>query len=129
GSYVNQERVTDALLRAQDVVRLGNWVGIVLALTERDQPLTQVAGGVFLGPAATRVHAQAVRAAVSQLPIVLCGETGSGKEVLARTIHRASGRPGDLVAVNCAALPEGLAEAELFGYRKGAFTGAHKSSP
>src|SRR5690606_35976154 len=92
GSYVNQERVTDALLRAQDVVRLGNWVGIVLALTERDQPLTQVAGGVFLGPAATRVHAQAVRAAVSQLPIVLCGETGSGKEVLATTIHRASGR-------------------------------------
>src|SRR5690606_29931746 len=63
------------------------------------------------------------------LPIILYGETGSGKEVLARTIHRASGRPGDLVAVNCAALPEGLAEAELFGYRKGAFTGAHKSSP
>lgn len=129
GSYVNQERVTDALLRVQDVVRLGNWVGIVLALTERDQPLTQVAGGVFLGPAATRVHAQAVRAAVSQLPIVLCGETGSGKEVLATTIHRASGRSGALVAVNCAALPEGLAEAELFGYRKGAFTGANQPSP
>src|SRR5204862_5293609 len=67
-------------------------------------------------------------AAASDLPVVLQGETGTGKEVVARSLHGFSGRPGELVAVNCAALPEGLAEAELFGYRRGAFTGADRAS-
>jgi transcriptional regulator with PAS, ATPase and Fis domain len=60
---------------------------------------------------------------------VLEGETGTGKELGAQALHRWSGRPGALVAVNCAALPEGLAEGELFGYRRGAFTGAERASP
>ena len=128
GCLLNRKPVVQSLLQPQDVLRLGNWVGVVLSLTEHDQPLTQVADHIILGPAATRVHAQAIRAAASQLPIIVYGETGSGKEVLATTIHRAGGRAGQFVAVNCAALPEGLAEAELFGYRKGAFTGAHQSS-
>jgi len=69
------------------------------------------------------------QAATSNLTIVLEGETGTGKEVVTRSVHQWSGRPGPLVAVNCAALPEGLAEGELFGYRRGAFTGADRASP
>ena len=65
-------------------------------------------------------------AAVRKMPILVRGETGTGKEQLARHAHAASGRAGAFVPVNCAALPDSLIEAELFGYAEGAFTGAKK---
>ena len=70
---------------------------------------------------------RACRVLDAQLPVLLQGETGTGKEVFARALHRRSARADKpFVAVNCAALPEGLIEAELFGYEEGAFTGARK---
>ena len=65
-------------------------------------------------------------AARRAMPILIRGETGTGKEQLARHVHSASARSGSFVPVNCAALPESLIEAELFGYAEGAFTGAKK---
>jgi transcriptional regulator with PAS, ATPase and Fis domain len=65
-------------------------------------------------------------AAARKMPILIGGETGTGKEQLARHAHAASGRKGAFVPVNCAALPESLIEAELFGYADGAFTGARR---
>jgi two-component system response regulator PilR (NtrC family) len=71
------------------------------------------------------LRAQIARLARSQAPIAINGESGSGKELAAREIHAQSARAGKpFVAVNCGAIPEALMEAEFFGYRKGAFTGA-----
>jgi transcriptional regulator with AAA-type ATPase domain len=60
----------------------------------------------------------------SEIPMLVEGESGTGKEVIARAIHQLSGRSGAFVPVNCGALPENLVESELFGYKKGAFSGA-----
>jgi two-component system response regulator PilR (NtrC family) len=71
------------------------------------------------------VRALIRRVSRSQAPVAISGESGSGKELVARAIHDCSGRrTGPFVAVNCGAIPEQLMEAEFFGYRKGAFTGA-----
>jgi transcriptional regulator with PAS, ATPase and Fis domain len=75
-------------------------------------------------PQWTRVVRLAERYAPSRLPVLLIGATGTGKELLAQHIHRLSRRPGELVDVNCAALPRDVAESLLFGHRRGAFTGA-----
>ncbi len=69
------------------------------------------------------------RVASSNATVLLLGESGTGKEVLAQGLHQASKRSGRFVAINCAAIPENLLESELFGYEKGAFTGASKTTP
>jgi transcriptional regulator with PAS, ATPase and Fis domain len=129
GSYLNGIALHEAPLGAGDVVRLGEWVGVVVALA-RDTPFAfgTIAPGLFGGPKLRAVLEPVLRAARSDLSVVIEGETGTGKEVVARAIHAESGRQGAFLAINCAALPEGMAEAELFGYRRGAFTGAEWTS-
>lgn len=78
-------------------------------------------------PAIAKLIEQARRIVGQGIPILLQGETGAGKDVWAQALHQAGPRSGAMVAVNCAAIPESLIEAELFGYRPGAFTGADKA--
>jgi transcriptional regulator with PAS, ATPase and Fis domain len=95
---------------------------LVQEASDDDGPRTQVIGQ---SQAIRDVFALVERAQGSTATVLLCGETGTGKEVVARRIHEGSPRKrGPMVAVNCAAFPETLLESELFGYRKGAFTGA-----
>lgn len=92
----------------------------------RPAPSPRTPAPVF--DAATRTSLdRVVRLLDAQIPVLLQGETGSGKELFARAVHAAGARAAaPFVAVNCAALPEGLIEAELFGYEEGAFTGARR---
>lgn len=88
------------------------------------QPVRNV---VFVDPASQHLLALAQKVAQADVTALLVGPTGSGKEVLARVLHEASGRAhGPFVALNCAAMPENLIEDMLFGHEKGAFTGAHR---
>jgi sigma-54 dependent transcriptional regulator, acetoin dehydrogenase operon transcriptional activator AcoR len=89
-------------------------------------PLVPPTPFISVDPVVARIVRQTEAAAQRKMPILIRGETGTGKEQLARHAHAASGRSGAFVAVNCAALPESLIEAELFGYGEGAFTGARK---
>jgi two-component system NtrC family response regulator len=85
-------------------------------------------GLITRDPAMLRVCRMIERVAPSDATVVLLGESGTGKEVLAQGLHQASRRSGRFVAINCAAIPENLLESELFGYERGAFTGATKTT-
>lgn len=88
-------------------------------------PARQAPGALAtLDPYLARAIAELERLAPSRTPVLIGGATGTGKERIAQTVHRASGRRGDYVPVNCGALPAGLVESELFGHKKGAFSGA-----
>ncbi|MBN1606580.1 MAG: sigma 54-interacting transcriptional regulator [Polyangiaceae bacterium] len=138
GVFVDGKAVREAALAPGHVLRLGEWIGVVALMSaaaldrERvsgEPVFQQFAPGLVGGPALRSVLDPLRRAAASTLPIVIVGETGTGKEGCAQAAHRWSGRSGDFVAFNCATLAPTLADAELFGYRKGAFTGADRSHP
>jgi DNA-binding NtrC family response regulator len=85
---------------------------------------------VWHGPAMQRIHELIEQVAATDVTVLIRGESGVGKEVAARALHRASPRRDrPFLKVNCAALPEDLLESELFGYEPGAFTGAHGRKP
>jgi len=95
--------------------------------TQADSPL---AGMITRDPAMLKICRSIERVAPSSATVLLLGDSGSGKELLARGLHQLSGRRDKrFVAINCAAIPEHLLESELFGHEKGAFTGAQRQTP
>jgi two-component system NtrC family response regulator len=83
---------------------------------------------ITAAPEMQKVARTIERVASADVSVMLLGASGTGKELLARAVHEKSGRKGEFVAINCAAIPETLLESELFGYERGAFTGAVKSN-
>ncbi len=139
GTVLNGEPQRRAFLGDGDVIELGHTFFIYRdALpTPIDEPhdldaaqLASLAPGLAtLLPGLAQTFRRLEQVARSDLSVVLSGESGTGKEVLARAVHALSSRGGAFVAVNCGALPETLIETELFGYRKGAFSGAAEDRP
>jgi transcriptional regulator of acetoin/glycerol metabolism len=131
GVHLNGERTVHGPLRAGLVLRISDHVGLIAAYgSAHSQPhasFGEIAPGLFGGEKLEFAIRPLKEAAQHDLPIILNGETGTGKERVARSIHTWSNRSGPFHAVNCAALPAATVEGELFGYRKGAFTGAVQS--
>jgi transcriptional regulator with PAS, ATPase and Fis domain len=134
GTFLNGGTIQQAPLADSDLIEAGSTffvfresvpaakgsTSVFEAEEGRARPLTT------LLPALAAEFAKVETIARSSVAIVLLGESGVGKEVVASTLHDLSGRPGPFQAVNCAALPPNLVESELFGYHKGAFTGANE---
>jgi transcriptional regulator of acetoin/glycerol metabolism len=132
GTFVNGLRVRSAYVEHGDVVRIGE---VVFKIATREitrhvaaplaglvppPPVSALRGGVAM----ERVRNEVLRVAPMDLSVVVLGEAGTGKELVARALHDASGRSGPFQAINCAAVPGSLLESELFGYKCGGFTGA-----
>jgi two-component system NtrC family response regulator len=95
---------------------------------ETGAPSAVLGSIVTAAPEMLKVAKTIERVASADVSVMLLGASGTGKELLARAVHDKSGRKGEFIAINCAAIPENLLEAELFGYERGAFTGAVKSN-
>ena len=128
GTFVNGVRVALAWLTGGERVHLGD---SVLRIAPIERAATHVKRATAFGrlrgesDAMQRVYTMAARLAASDVPVVVEGETGTGKEVLAEAIHEASTRAsGPFVVFDCTAVPPSLVESELFGHERGAFTGA-----
>jgi DNA-binding NtrC family response regulator len=129
GTWIDGQRITRQALVDGAVIVVGH-----TALVYRDvggeegdlhdAPRAAAPGMTTLSPELARAFEDLARAATSNVPVQVTGESGTGKELVARAVHALSKRAGKLVAVNCGALPPTLAEGELFGHKKGAFTGA-----
>ena len=119
--YVSKPVALDQLrLLVQSALRLNAAPEAQVCSAPKPRPRLKGESGVMQA-----LRAQIARLARSMAPIAVSGESGSGKELVAREIHALSSRAGQaFIAVNCGAIPEALMEAEFFGYRKGAFTGA-----
>jgi DNA-binding NtrC family response regulator len=121
------EGVRKKLGRLMEVVELRERVAQLEKNLERHPCFENI---ISLSASMEKVLERARMAAATDASVLLLGETGTGKEMLARAIHAASGRARwPFVAINCGALPRDLVESELFGFRKGAFTGAYADAP
>src|SRR5262249_26039482 len=119
GALINGVRVPHAELRPGLTLTLGRTRVRVAMDTRVDAEI--------VGDSAPmrRLRSDIARLAAVPLPVLILGETGTGKELVARALHGQSGRRGQFVPVNCGSLPRELIESEMFGHERGAFTGAH----
>ncbi len=134
GTLVNGRRCETTALDDGDIIETGHTFFVYRAKVPVGMPPTPdvfaespAAGDlplVTFSPPLAKHFAQLSRVAGSNVPVVVLGETGTGKEVIARALHRMSRRAGSFIALNCGAIPATLIESELFGAKKGAFSGA-----
>ncbi|HMG56821.1 MAG TPA: sigma-54-dependent Fis family transcriptional regulator, partial [Kofleriaceae bacterium] len=131
GTFVDGRRVECAELHPGAVIRVGRTLIVYVEAELRgDERLAAPSDTRLVGDSvpALRLHAEIGLVSAAPLPVLVLGETGVGKELVAEEIHRRSGRTGAFVAINCAAIAPELAESELFGHVAGAFTGANRAS-
>jgi DNA-binding NtrC family response regulator len=139
GSFVNGTRVQRCTIEDGDLLELGRTLFTIRfavptpagALMDVDSSAMSVQdpGLATLLPALASEFETLARISRSRVPILLLGDTGTGKELLARAVHRLSEREGDFIAVNCGSLTPNLVESQLFGHTKGAFSGALRDEP
>jgi transcriptional regulator of acetoin/glycerol metabolism len=138
GTFVDGQRVSSGGGPAPfgSVLRVGNALLLLVEDVARygaprriDARFLGTRRDALAGPTLWNVWQQATRAASLSQPVLILGESGSGKEAIARLVHASRTRPGPFVALNLAAVPEGLFESELFGHVRGAFTGATRARP
>lgn len=129
GVHVNGVKVSKEPLEPGDVVRVGNTVFRYISAPLVTSPQRIELPFVGVSRSLRLTLERAARVAPMDAPVLILGPTGTGKELLAQLIHRTSGRTGPIRAVNCAALSSHLAESDLFGHEKGAYTGAESARP
>jgi transcriptional regulator with GAF, ATPase, and Fis domain len=148
GTFVDGYRVHEARLEHGQELRLGDAIlkfvatdieghapyridgSLVSGAARLGSAIPGLIGGYQMDRVARQLELVAREApGATPLSVLILGESGTGKEVVAQAIHQKSGRRGDFRAVNCAALPKDLVESELFGYRRGAFSGAVRDKP
>lgn len=126
GTFLNGVQIDREFVGLGDVIRTGNSLFTFCPTPPENEPLD---GEIMIGcsrslrDAISSLH----QVAPTDLKVLITGDTGTGKELAAHTLHLASGRSGAFVPVNCGSFPESLIESELFGYVKGAFSGAERS--
>jgi DNA-binding NtrC family response regulator len=139
GTFVNGFPVTRSPLADADVLETGHTLfvfrerqrvrGVGSGDVESSRLPIPAPGLRTLVPDLAERFERLAQVARSTVSVVVQGETGTGKELVARAVHELSGRPGPFIAVNCGALTETLAQSELFGHKKGAFSGATEDRP
>jgi transcriptional regulator with PAS, ATPase and Fis domain len=143
GVLVNGRRITRDRLEAFDEVRVGDAIFKFVENDAENYARYRIDGSVQPGASRRagessllvggyqmdRIVSDLERIAPSELSVMLLGPSGTGKEVVASELHRLSGRTGPFTAVNCAAIPANLIESELFGFKRGAFSGADRDKP
>jgi len=129
GTKVNGVRIDgEIFLSDNDVVRVGDSCFVFRWYPEKEND-AEVEGLLGAAPIIASLRATMALVGPSESIVLLLGDTGVGKEVVARGLHALSERKGAFVAVNCGAIPETLAESQLFGHTKGSFTGANEDHP
>ena len=130
GTFIDGRRIEgEAALPIGSVLRVGRalFVAVADATRFRARASNSVLAGMIGGPSLDPLRAEISALATLDSPILIQGESGTGTELAAASIHAASGRKGELVPINCAALPAQIVESELFGHARGAFSGAERA--